>query len=121
MNSVEFEQRLRAYKQQKYKLLLAKQSVSENSNYQQDSVKLVESIDRALLLVDNAIGACERIYIHLLGIENEIKGYQIIEQKLEDLMFENNWVEASTRMATNKLNRVGEELLEIEQLLKNKS
>lgn len=121
MNSIQFEQRLRSYKQQKYKLLIAKQSLAERGINDQRSIQLDQTIDQTIVLVDNAIGTCERICVHMRGIESELKGYQIIEKKLEDVMFENDLVEASTRMSANKLNQVGEHLAHLGQLLKHKN
>lgn len=120
MNSKKFEQRLRSYKEQKYKLLLTKQELAESDIDQLKKLELSLALDQTLELVDVAIATCTRIVTHMKGIESEIKGYQIIEQKLEEVMFDNRFDIASTRMTTNKLNQVGEHILQLEQLLKYK-
>ncbi len=120
MKSKQFEQRLRSYKQQKYQLLLAKQQLLASDTAPLRRQELAKAIDDTLVLVDNAIATCMRVIEYSRNIESELKGYQIIEQQLEDVMFNYKLTDASTRMATNKLNSVGEHLVHLEQLLKYK-
>lgn len=121
MNYNQNSARVREYKQQKYKLLVAKQDLAVSDIEYFKKKKLNETIDESLKLVDAAIMAATRIADYQKAIESEIKGYQIIESKLEELILDSNFDGASTRMTTNKLNRVGEHLLHLEQLVKYKS
>lgn len=120
MNLKSFENRLRTYKEQKYSMLLTKQSLIEIGITNKRQSQLTTAIDESIIVVNNAILATERIIGHLKGIESEVNGYLILEKKLEDIMFDQRLDEASTRMTTNKLNRVGEHLQHLEQLLKYK-
>lgn len=117
MKLITYEQRIRGYKEQKYKLLIAKQDVQ--STFPVDE-QLLAMIDETIELVNGAINTTLRIIENLRSLESEIKGYQIIESRLEQLMFDYNLVEASTQLNTNKLNRVGEHLQHLEQLIKYK-
>lgn len=120
MKSHTYEQRLKTYKQQKYQLLLTKQKLIDSNMDVEKKQDLMNTIDETLNLIDGAINACIRIVEYSQGIESEIKGYQIIEQKLSEILFENNFATASTEMNINKLNQVGEHLQHLEQLLKYK-
>lgn len=118
MKSTTYEQRLKSFKQQKYQLLLNKQKLINSNLNTEDKQQLMNTVDETLNLVDSAINTCVRIIEYSQGIESEIKGYKIIEKRLCEIMFENNFVEASAKMNTNKLNQIGEHLLHLEQLLK---
>lgn len=118
MNVKNYEQRLQEYKLQKYRLMVAKQNVESSYSGGND---LEAMIDESLELVNSAINTTARIIKNLNALESEFKGYRIIESRLEEIMFEYNLVEASTRMNGNKLNQVGEELVEYQQLTKHKN
>lgn len=120
MNLKSFEKRLRTYKEQKYNMLLTKQSLIETGMNNDRQLQLMKAVDEAIIVIDNAILATERIIDYLKGIESEINGYLILRKKLEDIMFDQRLDAASTRMTANKLNSVGEHLQHLEQLLKYK-
>lgn len=121
MNYNQSSARVRKYKEQKYKLLIAKQELEVADMDYFKKKKLNATIDEAIKLVDAAISTATRIVNYNAAIESEIKGYKIIEGKLEELILTSDFAEASTRMTTNKLNSVGEHLLHLEQLIKYKS
>lgn len=120
MKSITFEKRLRSYKEQKYKLLLTKQELTDSKLTGIQKQKLEKAINETLALVDIAINSCTRIVEYTQGIESELKTYQIIEQKLGEIMLKNDFAEASTQMTVNKLDQVGEHVHHLEQLLKYK-
>ncbi len=121
MNYNQSSARVREYKEQKYKLLVAKQDLSVSDIDYFKKKRLNATIDESIKLVDSAISATTRIAEYNKAIESEIKGYKIIEGKLEELILTSDFPEASTRMTTNKLNSVGEHLQHLEQLIKYKS
>lgn len=118
MRSTTYEQRLKSFKQQKYNLLLTKQDLINSDLNSDQKEQLLSTTEETLRLVNSAINTCTRIIEYSLGIEEEIKSYKIIEKKLCDIMLDNQFVEASTKMNSNKLNEIGEHLSHLEQLLK---
>lgn len=120
MKSITFEKRLKTYKEQKYKLLLTKQELEKSHVSGIQKQRLNKALNETLTLVDIAINSCTRIVEYMQGIESELKTYQIIEQKLGEIMLKNNFEEASTQMTANKLDQVGEHVQHLEQLLKYK-
>lgn len=120
MNSKQYEQRLKSFKQQKYDLLILKQQLIETAPQSVRHIELLNAVDETLVLIDHGMKAAMRIVEYMRGIESEMNGYLIIEKKLQDVMFDYDLTEASAKLAINKLNNVGEHLEHLEQLIKYK-
>ncbi len=120
MNTQQYEQRVRSYKEQKYKLLVKKEELVSKDYLSLEKRELLSTIDETIMLTDYAINSTMRIIKCLSEIESEQKNYKIIESKLEQIMIENNYAEATTHLARRKLNNIGEHLQQLEQLLKYK-
>ncbi len=120
MDSTKYEQRLRKYKQQKYKLLVARQDLEASPLSSLKKREIAKTIDETVALVDMAINSASRIVEYSHGIESEMKSYQIIEKKLQDVMFDNNLTDASTVLTSRKLTDVAIHLKHLNQLVKYK-
>ncbi len=120
MNAQQYEQRLKAYKKQKYKTLIIKHQLVSKGYNSLEERDVLKTIDQIIDLTNYAINSTSRIIDNLNAIDSEMKSYQIIDNKLQNLMFENNYAEATTLLTRRKLNDVGQHILHLEQLLKYK-
>ncbi len=117
MDIIYLEKLILSYKRQKYQLLVNKQLLLDYP-YQTDRItNLFKAIDILIIQVEAAIQSTTTILEHAKAIEAEQKNYALVNEQIQNIMFNNNLITASHNQNIRKLKSVGKIIKELDELL----